>query len=151
MSTLTSEYSNHLINTNISKARVIKSARTINNLSGLTIKESVLDNSFVDEFINICQSHNKDERWVLMIDPQEQDIFHLCKSTKINQAKILRINSKKVNLAVINIEKTLAKGNCSAVILCNASFGKQQLSAFEHYAKQGKTQCIVLKNSLTLH
>ncbi len=102
-----------------------------------------------DEFINICQQYHQDSRWILMVAPQDKDIAYLSKSDQVNHDKILRVNSQKVKLA--NIESTLAKGNCSAVVLCNADFGQQQLSLFNACAKQGNTQCIVLTNPTILH
>jgi len=117
----------------------------------LTVKNSNYNLGLVNEFVDICQQYDQDERWILMIDPQEKDIALLNQSRQVNRSKILRINSKKVKLNSTNIKTTLAKGNCSAIILCNTQFAQQQLSSFNQYAKQGNTQCIVLNSSQKLH
>mgnify|MGYP002280657029 CR=1 FL=1 len=125
------------------------SCNNATNIAWLDIRNLNNSECVKDEFINICQQHHRDKRWILMIAPQDKDIAYLNKSDQVNHGKILRVNSQKVKLT--NIESTLAKGNCSAVVLCNADFGQQQLSLFNACAKQGNTQCIVLTNSTTLH
>lgn len=117
----------------------------------LTIKNSKYNVGLATEFVNICQQYDQDDRWILMIDPEEKDIILLNKSKQINRSKILRINSKKVKLDSKNIKTTLAKGNCSAIILCDTKFVQQQLFSFNQYAKQGNTQCIVLNSVQKLH
>ncbi|MBL4909330.1 MAG: hypothetical protein JKX78_04770 [Alteromonadaceae bacterium] len=124
---------------------------TTENKFNINTKKTFKEANLVTEFINIYQQHQQDKRWILMIDPEQKDIDTLSKNNTINSTKILRINSKKVNLSTKNIENTLIKGNCCAIILCNSNFDQQQLSTFNHYAKQGNTQCIVLNNEPVLH
>jgi len=119
--------------------------------SKLTVKNPNNKVSLANEFVNICQQYDQDERWILMIDPQEKDIAFLNQNKQINRSKILRVNSNKVKLDSKNIKSTLAKGNCSAIILCDSKFAKQQLTSFNQYAKQGNTQCIVLNSTQKLH
>lgn len=106
---------------------------------------------FSDEFINICHQHHHDERWILMINPEEKVLERLSKEHKIDAARILRVHANKVNVNVRNIEAALAKGNCSAVVLCNANFAETELSHFMTCAQRGNTHCIVLKNANRMH
>jgi len=124
----------------------------ISNNSHLLAKDnSSYTIGLANEFISICEQYEQDERWIIMIDPQEKDIAILNQSEKINRSKILRINSKKVKLDPKSIEKALAKGNCSAIVLCDSQFAQQQISSFYQYARQGNTQCIVLNSAQKLH
>ena len=50
-----------------------------------------------------------------------------------------------------NIETALRKGNCSAVIINNASFTEVELSQLYSSAKEGNTQCIILNNKKLMH
>ena len=123
-------------------------AAFINRIDVRNINEK---QTMAEEFVNICQQYEQDQRWVLMIDPQAADIAYLSENKNINLAKILRVSSQKVKLDMANIKTTLAKGNCSAIILCNATLAEHQLLILDHYAKLGNTQCIILKNTPVLH
>jgi cell division inhibitor SulA len=97
-----------------------------------------------DVFITICRQHSIDKRWVLVVDPQPIDIVALQHCSTITAQKILQVHSNKTPLTLANIQKTLQKGNCAAVILCNAQFKHQQLLKLNLAAQQGKTHCVVI-------
>jgi len=97
--------------------------------------------------VNICQQHHIDKRWILIVDPQEKDINSLRHCSTVIPQKILQVHSNKKRLSLSNIQKTLSKGNCAAVILCNAHCEHQQLLKLNLAAQQGKTHCVVLNNT----
>ena len=86
-----------------------------------------------------------------MIDPQESCITKLSKTKQINTTNILRVHTKNTQLNFTNIAKTLTKGNCAAIVVCDAQFDKQQLNTLEACAKQGNSQCVLLKTNTELH
>jgi len=104
-----------------------------------------------NELLSVCKQHQHEPRWILLIDPQKDDIDALNKETKINQQKLLRINSTKVTLTSQNIIKTLANGNCSVIVLCGNKFNAKQIATFKAQAKYSRTECIVINNSMALH
>ena len=103
------------------------------------------------DLVTVCQQHQHESRWILMIDPQKYDIDTLNKEPNINQQKLLRINSTKVSLTSQNIMNTLANGNCSVIVLCGNRFNAQQIAAFKKQAENGNTKLMVINSSITLH
>ena len=103
------------------------------------------------QYANICQQHQQDKKWILMINPEDKSLETLYASGKISTTKILRVNAHKQSINMSNIEMALKTGNCSAVILCNASFKEEEINQLTACAQKGKTQCIVLKSMPTLH
>ncbi|NQY63659.1 MAG: hypothetical protein HRT38_07960 [Alteromonadaceae bacterium] len=103
------------------------------------------------QYEKICQQHGQDNKWILMINPEDKSLETLYASGKINTTKILRVNANKQTINIANIKTALKTGNCSAVILCNASIKEEEINQLTLCAQKGKTQCIVLKNTTTLH
>lgn len=96
-------------------------------------------------YVDICQRHHNKNKWILVINPEDGSLKPLSSSTLIDASKILCINANKVNVQMSDIETILSKGNCSAVILCNATFEQAQISHLTACAAKGQTECIVLK------
>jgi len=102
-----------------------------------------------EKYQDICQNHHNDNKWILMINPENDSLDQLSNMGKINPEKILKVNANKVNISLEHIKNTLLKGNCSAMILSNAHYNKAQLQEISRCAAQGKTQCIILQKSHT--
>ena len=127
-----------------------KKNNSINKLKTHT-KHNLTSTNFTQELVDICLNYQQDNRWILMIDPKQQDISQLLKNKKINPAKILKVDSRKIKVTKTNINTALSKGNCCAIVLCNTHFEQQQLAEFDRLGKQTNTQCIILNNMPTLH
>ncbi len=110
----------------------------------IDIKQLSTNTAFYHQLAKICQQHQQDRRWIMIIDPQKKDIELLKLSTQIEQTKILQLNSQQITISLENIHTLLAKGTCAAVVLCNAKFSHQQLLKLNQFAQQGKTHCLVL-------
>jgi len=98
------------------------------------------------QYTEIFEKHDFDNKWILMINPEEKSLQMLSIQGKINPNKILKVNIQQRNISLETIEHTLEQGHCSAVILCNATLENSQLSQLTHFAEKGQTKCIILKN-----
>ena len=98
-----------------------------------------------EKYQDICQNHHNDKKWILMINPENSSLEQLSNMGKINPAKILKVNSNKVNVSLEHIKHTLLKGTCSAMILSNANYNQAELKEISRCATLGKTQCILLQ------
>lgn len=101
-----------------------------------------------DNYLSICQTHCADNKWILMINPDDKPLVQLSSEGKIDPAKILKVNANKVNVNFIHIKNTLLKGNCSAIILAKTEFNQKQIAELSTYAEQGKTQCILVQQTM---
>jgi len=95
-------------------------------------------------YADICQQHELNNKWVLMINPDEKPLQQLSSQGKIDPKRILKVNINQRDIKMKSIEEALEKGHCSAVILCNATLEQSQVTQLNYYAKKGKTQCIIL-------
>jgi len=133
----------------------------INSLAVNTINKSQAPSPWLDiiniehkanlskQYADICQQHHLNNKWILMINPEDLSLSQLAETSEIDTSKILKVNTNKSKVALKNIEKALSKGNCSAVILCNASLRKEEIFKLNRCAQEGKTACIVLKQNET--
>ena len=96
---------------------------------------------------NICQNHQNDHKWILMINPENDSLEQLSIMGKINPERILKVNASKVNVSLDHIKSTLLKGTCSAMILSNAHYNEAQLKEISHCAALGETHCILLQKT----
>ncbi len=103
------------------------------------------------QYADLCQQHELQKKWILMINPEAQSLEVLNQSTDIDTSKILTVNTKQSKIDMKNIASAFCKGNCSAVILCNPSLKNEELKQLNRYAEKGKTACIVLNNRQRLH
>ncbi len=97
------------------------------------------------QYTEICEKHDLDNRWILMINPEEKALQQLSTQGKIDPNKILKVNIHHRNISLKTIKEALEKGHCSAVILCNAKLDKSQLTQLTQFAEKGQTKCIILK------
>ena len=112
-------------------------------------------------YANICQQHNQEKKWVLFINPEESSLEQLVKTHGVDISKVLcvsfkgknKINNlvdkKSAHLDIEQIKNVLCRGNCSAVILSNASFRADEIFELDNCARLGETQCVLLKNQRT--
>ncbi|GAA6204417.1 hypothetical protein [Thalassotalea sp. SU-HH00458] len=131
---------------------------TINNPIDLNNTNSWLDvrgidnsHQLSDQYEDICRKHEINKKWILMINPENQSLATLSKSTNVDTSKILKVNTNKTKIDIKNIEFALGNGNCAAVILCNPSLKDEELAQLNYFAEKGQTACIVLKNKQQLH
>ena len=106
-----------------------------------------------NQYAHICQQHNQEKKWVLFINPEESSIEQLAKTHGIDVSKILMVNYKnavkaKTKIDVERVKSVLSKGNCSAVILSNTDFKKEEIAQLESSACVGKTLCVLLKKRI---
>jgi len=110
------------------------------------------------QYATICQQHKKQRKWVLFINPDEASLEQLAKKHDVDISKVLCVNlkdkhncdnqhKKSVSLNIEQIKNVLSRGNCSAVILSNAIFKQKEIVELNQCAKQGETQCLVLKTT----
>lgn len=114
-------------------------------------------------YANICQQHNQEKKWVLFINPEESSLEQLALTHGVDISKVLCVSFKgqnKVNhlldekfahLDIEQIKNVLCRGNCSAVILSNASFAADEIIALDRCARLGETQCVLLQNQRKTH
>jgi len=112
-------------------------------------------------YVNICQQHNQEKKWLLFINPEESSIEQLALTHGVDISKVLCVsfkgknkvnnllNSKSAHLDIEQIKSVLCRGNCSAVILSNASFAADEMAELDSCARLGETHCVLLKNNRT--
>ncbi len=110
-------------------------------------------------YVNICQQHIQEKKWVLFINPEESSIEQLAHTHGVDISKVLCVSfkgknkvnnlldSKSAHLDIEQIKNVLCRGNCSAVILSNASFDVDEMAALDNCARSGETHCVLLKNN----
>jgi len=104
-----------------------------------------------NQYADLCQQHHLENKWILMINPENQPLEELAATAKINAKRILKVHTNKTKITLSSIGSALCKGHCSAVILCNPALENEELSQLTRCAQQGKTACIVLNSSTKLH
>ncbi len=115
------------------------------------------------QYANICQQHNQEKKWVLFINPEESSLEQLAQTHGVDISKVLcvsfkgknksnhQLDEKTAHLDIEQIKNVLCRGNCSAVILSNASFEANEISALDSCARLGETQCVLLQNQRKAH
>ena len=110
-------------------------------------------------YVTICQQYKQDKKWVLFINPEESSLEQLAQTHGVDVSKILCVSFKGKNktnnlvtersahLDIEQIKSVLCRGNCSAVILSNASFSDDEIMVLDNCARLGETQCVLLKNN----
>jgi cell division inhibitor SulA len=139
-----------LNNNNLVRSSWVKTPSSISNNKqwcNIIQVEGAVDLS--EKYQNICQNHYTDNKWILMINPENESLDQLSSMGKINPEKILKVNANKVNVNFEHIKKALLKGNCSAMILSNAQFSQAELNELSSCAALGQTQCILLQQVTT--
>lgn len=129
------------------------------------LKTAYVENNqeLCSQYADICQQHNQEKKWVLFINPEESSLEQLAQIHGVDVSKVLCvsfkgknktnnvIDKKSAHLDIEQIKSVLCRGNCSAVILSNATFQAQEIAELNSCAQFGETQCVLLKNSGTKH
>ena len=115
------------------------------------------------QYADICQQHNQEKKWVLFINPEEYSLEQLAQIHGVDISKVLCVSFKGKNktqnllskrsayLDIEQIKNVLSRGNCSAVILSNATFAADEITALDNCARLGETQCVLLQNQRKVH
>jgi len=119
--------------------------------SWIDVRKLKAEHNLTEQYADICQQHELNKKWILMINPEDDYLDKLAEQNNVDTSKILKVNTRKTKLNIKNVESALCKGNCSAVILCNPSLKKAELSQLKISAEKGKTPCIVLTHNKTIH
>ncbi|GLX76834.1 hypothetical protein tinsulaeT_01740 [Thalassotalea insulae] len=109
------------------------------------------EQSWLAQYTDICLQHKVNNKWILMIDPEDQSLEQLSKTHHVDTSRILKVNSYNGKVNLENLGFALCKGNCAAVILSNTQLKDEDLFKLNQCAQQGKTACIVLTNQQQLH
>lgn len=110
----------------------------------LDIRKCYNQGDLSSQYANICQQHHLSNKWILMINPQADCLQQLSTTHGINTRNILQVHTQSTKNAQKNIASALAKGHCSAVILCNPCLQQEDICQLHQSAQQGQTACIVL-------
>ncbi len=121
------------------------------NNNWLDVRNINNEHSWLAQYTDICLQHKVNNKWILMIDPEDHSLEQLSKTHQIDTSKILKVTSYNGKLNLENLGSALSKGNCAAVILSNAQLEIEDLHKLNLCAQQGKTACIVLRNQQQLH
>jgi cell division inhibitor SulA len=122
-----------------------------NSQSWFDIKNIASVNQISSIYDTVCRQHQHKKKWILMINPEDEMLENLANIENIDTTKILRVSIKDNMFNLKSIKNILTQGNCSAIILSDTHLKNNEISELSHCARQGKTQCIVLNNAITLH
>lgn len=86
-----------------------------------------------------------------MINPENELISQLVETGTVDISKVLRVSPQKNPIDINKIQKTLLRGNCSVVVLCNTEFSELEMQTLLACAEKGNTHCIVLNTRNALH
>ena len=154
-----------LNNNSITKTDFNTKNLSLRGANGLSLKVVSNQLELSGQYAMICQQYTQIKKWILIINPDESSLEQLANMRGIDTTKILCVSLKNKkskmskNIDIEQIKKVLCRGNCSAVIMSNANLSTNEMTALDHYARLGKTQCLLLSkytyhaahNSKTIH
>ena len=108
-------------------------------------KTEVFEHTFKQQLALITKRYEHTKKWVLVIGSDSRVVHQMQIHTELGQ-KILWVHANKVAVAQANLERTLMKGNCAAVIVCNAKQANLNIARVKTFAEQGKTHCILFNS-----
>lgn len=127
--------------------------------------EAISGHDIEEQVSLLSQRYSESNKWVLVISRDSSafgDFYksrtnqlHHCSDhhsasqqtqSNVKPKNVLWVHANKVNVAHANIEKSLTKGNCAAVVLINAQLNTFQQDRLRELAQQGKTQCVLLSH-----
>lgn len=106
---------------------------------------------FIGNYEKFCQEYQHGNKWILMINPEKDALCELSLQDEISTNRILKIDTRKVNINFEHLKQTLLRGNCAAVILSHEKFTQTELEKLTDYAQEGATKLIILKQNNQLH
>lgn len=125
-------------------------SKNINKASSDDLK-STKNQMITKEVGSLCHQHKNNKKWILLINNEDSTISTLQQQRTIDTSKVLHINNTKVKINAHNIETALTKGNCSAVVLADNTFQKEQINHLHHCAKLSNTELVLLDNVSGFH
>ena len=114
------------------------------------IKKAKNHDESVKAYTQICTQYGVNNKWILMVNPQEESFEKLAPST-VNKKNILRVHTNQRKINIDNIAKALLKGNCSAIVLCDLNFTPNEMIQLKACAGIGETKCIIISKDDVLH
>ena len=119
-----------------------------NTLDSTANKAMVLGNIDKSEigqvYADVCKAHQLNNKWIMMIDPEDEALNSICFESELDTKKILKVDTDGKQLSLETLEKTLKQGNCSAVIVGNKAFDSESMARLNKCAQAGNTTCVVL-------
>ncbi len=103
--------------------------------------------SLFNEIALLCQRYQDNHKWVLVVSSNASDLMHLQQEQNIGKEKVLWVHANRSSISTRNIERTLAKGNCAAVVICDAELNIQQSEQLQQKALIGNTHCVLLNSN----
>ena len=116
----------------------------------IDIKKTKSHDESVKAYTQICTQYGVNNKWILMVNPQEESFEKLAPTT-LNQKNILRVHTNQGRINIDNIAKALLKGNCSAIVLCDLYFTANEMNQLQACAGIGETKCIIISKNEILH
>lgn len=115
------------------------------------IRQLEQPSQFTEQYLRIYQENVDDKKWILFINPEDDSLNQLNKINTVDKSKILKVDPSKHLINMKNIKSVLCQGNCAAVVLCNTCLEEDQINELRSYAQSGKTDCVILNRSESLH
>ena len=119
--------------------------------SWIKVHELNQEDNLEKHYEELCQKHHLSNKWLLIINPEDETLAQLSNNTSLDTSKILKIDPHKKPVNIDNIKSVLSQGNCSAVVLCNPNLQLEELKLLQTYAQLGQTQCVVLNKKQQIH
>ncbi|MCH2055319.1 MAG: hypothetical protein MK214_01640 [Thalassotalea sp.] len=111
------------------------------------IKSVNSTSSLFNEIALLCQRCQDNHKWVLVVSSNASDLMHLQQEQNVGKEKVLWVHANRASISTSNIERTLAKGNCAAVVICDAELNAQQREQLKQKAMTGNTHCVLLNSN----
>lgn len=111
------------------------------------IKSVNSTSSLFNEIALLCQRYQDNHKWILVVSSNASDLMHLQQEQNIGKEKVLWVHANRTSISTTNIERTLAKGNCAAVVICDAELNAQQSQKLQQKAFIGNTHCVLLNSN----
>ncbi|GAA5137190.1 hypothetical protein GCM10025767_17540 [Thalassotalea piscium] len=142
-----------MMNINITNNELDELGCSLHSIKRNSLSIIDIDNelNLSQQYAEICRQYSIENKWILMINPDEEPLEQLTNYNEIDTSKILKVHANKHNLVLANIEKALCKGNCSAIVICNPLLSNEEITQLSKWAEFGKTSCIVIRNNRQVH
>ena len=129
----------------------IKHSKIVANANWVDIVKVEGNRDVTSHYLNICQKHANEKRWILLVNPNEDTLEPLSNNQVIDTSRILRVNATNLSEHISKIESALSKGNCAAIVINDSDIDSGKFSHLNECAMKGKTQCVVIQSAPRLH
>ncbi|MGB1199198.1 MAG: hypothetical protein ACPG46_09120 [Thalassotalea sp.] len=138
----------NMLNIEFSKKKTAITTIKNNELKIIDVNNSI---NLSHQYAAICRQYRVENKWILMINPEEHSLGQLNQLSDINTSSVLKVHANKVNVVLQNIESALRKGNCAAVVLCNPILSNKEIELLNKCTQSSQTSCIVIRDHKQLH